>query len=246
MKHSSISSHRSLISLVAAFLGLATFAQAGPPLICHAIDIGQAKSLPWASEGWNLSGQENYDLKHLVPDTLAILNPGAAVLVRMETLRRATLYAQRDPQVAQELLTALRNRATIAEAQGRPDALAWFDAGYLVEAYKQANWIYEKAPGMVGNQGWVRDEKPNPAMGLDGSAWVIKAISLRGIDPEMEFAAALITLEGQPRDHQEHVKRALAGAQSDPLLAQNLAARFGGNKGETISEMLGKVTTAKN
>jgi len=246
MKHSSISLQRRIVSLVAAFLGLATLAQAGPPLICHAINIGQAKSLPWSSEGSNLSGQENYDLKHLVPDTLAILNPATPVLVRMETLRRATIYAQRDPRVAQDLLTALRDHATASDAQEHPNALAWFDAGYLVEAYKQANWIYEKAPGMVSNQGWVRSEKPNPAMGLGGLAWVTKAISLRGNDPEMEFAAALITLEAHPGDHQEHVRRAMAGAGGDPLLAQNLAARFAGSPGETISEMLAKVTTAKN
>ena len=246
MNQSSISSHRSILTLAATFLGLATLAQAGPPLICHAIDIGQAKSLPWSSDGWKLSGQENYDLKQLVPDTLAILNPGTAVLVRMETLRRATIYAQKDPQVARALLTALRDRATTADAQGRPDALAWFDAGYLVEAYKQANWIYEKAPGMVANQGWARSENPNPATGLDGSAWVTKAISLRGNDPEMEFAAALITLEGQPRDRQEHIRKALAGASGNPLLARNLTAHFGGSQGETIAEMLGRVTTAKN
>jgi hypothetical protein len=246
MKQSSISLQRSIVSLVAAFLGFVTFAQAGPPLICHAIDIGHAKSLPWVSEGWNLSGQENYDLNRLVADTLAILNPSSTVLVRMETLRRATIYAQKDPQVAQDLLAAIRDRAATSEAQGHPDALAWFDAGYLVETYKQANWLFEKAPGMIENQGWVRSEKPNPATGLDGSAWVTKALSLRGDDPEMEFAAALITLEGQPRERQEHFKKAMTGAESDPLLAQNLAARFAGNKGETISEMLGKVTTAKN
>src|SRR6202035_4092176 len=66
----------------------------GPPLICHAVDIGSAQSLPWTSSGWNLSGQENYDVSHLVPDTLALLGPSTPVLVRMETLRRATLYAQ--------------------------------------------------------------------------------------------------------------------------------------------------------
>jgi hypothetical protein len=247
MKRFSIKLHSSILTLVATFLGLATFAYAGPPLICHAINIGQAKSLPWSSDGWKLSGQENYDLKHLVPDTLAILNPGTAVLVRMETLRRATIYAQKDPQVAQELLAALRDRAGCAsDAHGHPNALAWFDAGYLVETYKQANWIYEKAPGMVASQGWIRGEKPNPATGLNGSAWVAKAIGLRGNDPEMEFAAALITLEGHPRDGQEHVRRAMAGAGGDPLLAQNLAARFGGNQGETIAEMLGRTTTAKN
>src|SRR5215469_16919102 len=195
MKHSSASLRRLIISFAAALLGLATVAQAGPPLICHAIEIGQAKSLPWTSESWNLSGQENYDLKQLVPDTLAILNPQTAVLVRMETLRRATIYAQRDPQVAQDLLTAIRDRATTSDAQGHPDALTWFDAGYLVEAYKQANWLFEKAPGMIGDQHWVRSEKSNPATGFDGYAWVTKAISLHGNDPEMEFAAALIALE---------------------------------------------------
>jgi len=243
MKHSSVSLRRTIGSLAAALLGLATLAQAGPPLICHAISIGQVKSLPWSSDGW---GQENYDLKRLVPDTLAILNPNTVVLVRMETLRRATIYAQRDPEVAQALLTAVRDRASTSDAQRHRNALAWFDAGYLVEAYKQANWIYEKAPGMVANQGWIRSEKPNPATGLDGSAWVTKAIGLRGGDPEMEFAAALITLEGQPRDHQQHVRRAMAGADGDPLLAENLAARFAGKQGETIAEMLAKVTTAKN
>lgn len=246
MKHSSIGLQRLTLSLTAAFLGFATLAQAGPPLICHAIQIGRAKSLPWVSEGWNLSGEEYYDLTHLVPDTLAALNPHAAVLVRMETLRRATIYAQKDPQVAAALLAAIRDRATTAEAQGRADALAWFDAGYLVETYKQANWLFEKAPGMIADQHWVRSEKPNPATGLNGYAWVTKAIGLRGNDPEMEFAAALITLDGQTRNFQDHVGRAMAGAQSDPLLAQNLAARFSGNKGETMAEILGKVTTAKN
>lgn len=246
MKHSLVNLLRLGCALVAA-LGLATFAEAGPPLICHAIHIGNAKSLPWSSDGWNLSGQESYDLTHLVPDTLAILNSGTPVLVRMETLRRATIYAQKDPQVARHLLAALCDRVTASDAQGHPDALAWFDAGYLVEAYKQANWIYEKAPGMVANQGWTRSEKANPATGLDGSAWVAKAISLRGNDPEMEFAAALIALEGQPdRDQQEHFRRAMAGASTDPLLAQNLAAHFVGSKGDTISEMLGKVTMAKD
>src|SRR5258708_4304386 len=33
--------------LIAALLCLATVAHAGPPLICHTIEIGQARSLPW-------------------------------------------------------------------------------------------------------------------------------------------------------------------------------------------------------
>ena len=206
---------------------LVAAAYAGPPLICHSIEIGQAKSLPWISHNWNLSGSENYDLKNLVPDTLAILDSNTPVLVRMETLRRATLYARKDPQIAKELLTKLHARATSAESSGHPDALAWFDAGYLAEAYKQ----------------WHGKDSQNPATGLDGYAWVTKSIGLRGHDPQMEFAAALITLEGAQRDHHEHVLRATAGAKADPLLAQNLSTHFMGNNGQTISEMFAKATT---
>jgi hypothetical protein len=76
---------------------------------------------------------------------------------------------------------------------------------------------------------------PNPAVGLDGYGWVRKAISLRGADPEMEFAAALITLKGPESAHQDHVRKAMAGAKNDPLLAQNLATNF--NR-QTIAELL--------
>src|SRR5437879_11996943 len=127
------------IALVAALLCFAVVAHAGPPLICHTIEIGQAKSLPWISHNWNLSGGENYDTKNLVRETLEILAPDTPVLVRMETLRRATLYARKDPVAAKELLARLHARATSAESSAHPDALAWFDVGYLAEAYKQ--WI---------------------------------------------------------------------------------------------------------
>src|SRR5258708_38462267 len=125
--------------LITALLCLATFAHAGPPLICHSIEIGQAKSLPWISHSWNLSGGESYDTKNLVRDTLEILAPDTPVLVRMETLRRATLYARKDPVAAKELRARLQARAATAESSGHPDALAWFDIGYLAETYK--HWI---------------------------------------------------------------------------------------------------------
>src|SRR6266566_2951389 len=187
-----ICSPRFAIVLVAAVLCFANVALAGPPLICHTIEIGQAKSLPWIGHNWNLSGGENYDTKNLVRDTLDILGPDTPVLVRMETLRRATLYARKDPLAAKELLARLHARATSAESSGHPDALAWFDAGYLAETYKQ--WI---------GQSWMRvsKEEQNPAAGLDGYALVKKALALRGPSPngdaaQMEFAAALITLSG--------------------------------------------------
>jgi len=213
---------RLTISIVAVLLGFTTFAQAGPPLICHPIEIGQAKSLPWVE--FNHRGRTDYDLKNLSRDTLAILDSHTPVLVRMETLRRATIYARHDTQVAKELITRLQERAANSDAAGRPDALAWFDVGYVAEAYKQ----------------WMGQGEPNPASGLDGYGWVKRAISLRGQDPQMEFAAALITVGGPEADHQEHVQKAAGGAKIDPLLARNLATHFMVNKGKTASEMLAR------
>jgi len=208
---------RLMISIVAVLLGFTTFAQAGPPLICHPIEIGQAKSLPWVE--FNHRGRTDYELKNLSRDTLAILASHTPVLVRMETLRRATIYARQDPQVAKELITRLQERAANSDVAGRSDALAWFDVGYLAEAYKQ----------------WMGKGEPNPAAGLDGYNLVRKAISLRGSDPEMEFAAALITLPSPDSAHRDHVQKAMAGAKNDSLLAQNLASNFNNEK---ISELL--------
>lgn len=239
MKVQKILSIRFAIGVAAAILSFATVAQAGPPLICHTIEIGNAKSLPWISHSWNLSGGETYDTKNLVKDTLEILGPDTPVLVRMETLRRATLYARSDPQAAKELLARLYARATAAESAGHPDSLAWFDAGYLAETYKQ--WIGQNLPHMT--DGMRMDG--NPAAGVDGYAMVKKGISLRslalkGDDAQMEFAAALITLSGPRDEHAQHAQKAIAGAKADALLAQNLGTHFIGPKDLTVSEMLAK------
>jgi hypothetical protein len=228
--------------LLAAVLCFTTVAQAGPPLICHTIEIGQAKSLPWISHSWNLSGGETYDTKNLVRDTLEILAPDTPILVRMETLRRATLYARKDPVAAKELLARLHARATSAESSGHPDALAWFDVGYLTETYKQ--WIEQNLPHMT--DGMRMDA--NPAAGVDGYALVKKAIALRSStlhfdDPQMEFAAALITLSGPQDEHRQHAQKAIAGGKSDSLLAQNLATHFMGQQSQTVSALLAKSAT---
>jgi len=226
-------------AVLKAILLFADSAMAGPPLICHAFEIGNAKSLPLDSNNWNLSGSENYDTKNLAADTLEILQPDTPVLVRMETLRRATLYARQDPVAAKALLAKLHARATAAESAGHPDALAWFDAGYLVETYKQ--WIGKDLPHMT--DGMRLDA--NPAAGVDGYAWVKKAIALRGDNAQMEFAAALITLSGPREDHAQHAQKAIAGAKADALLAQNLATHFMGPKEPTVSEMLAKNSASK-
>jgi hypothetical protein len=239
MEHRLMRSARFAISFLATMLCFASIAQAGPPLICHTFEISNAKSLPWISHGWNLSGGENYDTKNLVRDTLEILAPGTPVVVRMETLRRATLYARRDPIAAKELLARLHARATSAESSGHLDALAWFDVGYLAETYKQ--WLGQKLPHTT--DGMRMD--PNPAAGVDGYTLVKKALGLRarsqnGDDAQMEFAAALITLSGLQDEHHEHARKAMAGAKSDPLLAQNLATHFIGPQSETMAQLLAK------
>ena len=138
MKRNLARCSRFAAGILAALMILPAVALAGPPLICHTINIGSAASLPWSSDTWNLSGKENYDLNRLAGDTLALLDANTPVLVRMETLRRATLYAQRDPKIAKELLLKLSARATANDR----DALAAFDFGYLIECYKQANWLF--------------------------------------------------------------------------------------------------------
>ena len=221
MKLRKIPSVKYFAALAAALLLLTGTALAGPPLICHAIDIGAAQSLPWRSSGWNLSGQETYDVSHLVPDTLALLAPGAPVLVRMETLRRATLYAQKRTAVAMELLMRLEVRTR----ENPKDALAAFDFGYLVECYRQASWLHQHTDWLKAPEGGETARTP-VAMKIDGYEWVRKAIALRGSDPQMEFAAALMTTEGARSEHERHLQNAMAGAKADALLARNLANRF--------------------
>src|SRR5262245_30949630 len=85
------------ISLVTAaaipyVLALSQPLLARPPIICHPIDSGNARCLPWAGSEWR-AVKVDYDSSRLVEDTLALLTPDTPVLVRMETMRRATVYA---------------------------------------------------------------------------------------------------------------------------------------------------------
>jgi hypothetical protein len=202
--------------LTTLFLAFATTTLAGPPLVCHSFDIGNAKSLPWISITWDLTGAESYDTKNLSADTLSLLDNGSAVLVHMETLRRAALYGQKDPAALKQLVLKLT---------ARPDsALANFDLGYFAEILKQTQFLSQRAP--------------NPAQHLDGYTLVKKALQQRPRDAQMQFAAALITLNGPASDHQQYAQNALAGAKSDPLLARNLATHFISPQSQTMAEML--------
>src|SRR5258708_36714321 len=73
MKLRKISYLKYFAAIAGALLVLAAPALAGPPLICHSIDIETAPSLPCTRSGWNLTGNETYAVNHLVTDTLSLL-----------------------------------------------------------------------------------------------------------------------------------------------------------------------------
>ena len=211
----------SLISPIALtvliVLSLQQKAQAGPPLICHPYEIGNAKSLPWAGKEWR-DIKTDYDLNRLTDDTLALLTPDAPIIVRMETLRRAAIYAvwahfdkevgykTLDLKVAHALLARLQERAAATQ---RKDALALFDAGYFIETWKNAT---------ARN---AHDKLPQ----VNGYELVKQASAMRNHDAAMEFAAALIRSDDKAAQR-AHLQKAVAGADADALLSRNLLTHF--------------------
>jgi len=223
-------------ALIVSLAALPQPALAGPPLICHPIEIGSAKSLPWAGKEWR-DVKRDYDVNHLVADTLALLAPDTPVLVRMETLRRATIYAvwaQRDREVglvskndkvADELLARLMDRTREAFRNNQPAGLALFDAGYLASCYRQAGHATPNVP--------------------DGFHMTRKAGGAGINSPEMEFAMALMTEFPKQPGHREHLQKAIAGAQEGSLLARNLVKHFG-KPGQNLAALRAQVASAAN
>lgn len=188
-------------------------ALAGPPLICFPFDTGSTKLLPWGTDksNWN-AALPSYHLKALTADTLRVLDADAAVLTRMENLRRATIYAMRDPAVAQEFLKAMVGRALSTT----PTAATWFDAGYVIEAYKQATHL--RGPnGRFDRAAWAAVDE---TLRVDGYGFVKKAMAMAGPSAEMEFAASLMA---QGAVASAHRSRATAAAARGSYLAANLA-----------------------
>jgi hypothetical protein len=181
-------------------------------LICHQFTTGADPLLPWApGKNWN-SPDRAYDVRQLVDDTLALLDADAPILARMENMRRATIYAAERPEISAELLSAVLARTkTVPDADA---ALAWFDAGYLVESYRQF--------GVAQGHGMLPGSAPLlkglPAM-PNGYVLVQKAIGFaREQRSEMEFAASLMAPDSAARDGH----RVRAAAAAGPLLAANL------------------------
>jgi len=235
MSRRTLRSVSSILITLGLLLALVRPAPAGPVLICKNYEIGAAKSLPWGGSDWR-SVKPDYDINRLVEDTLALLTPETPVIVRMETLRRAVIYAawsrvdrevnytRRNDNVAQELFARLMGnskQSAFQAASKKPDPLKMFDAGFFLESWKQA---YVDGSG----------KKP---VDFDGYALVKQAIALRGNDPEMEFAAALITsIRSDKAAHRAHLQKAISGAPEGSLLARNIINHLG-RKGQSIADM---------
>ena len=199
-------------SFVLAALALAAPALAGPPFNCHVFDIGSAKSLPWgAANNW-MGMRDDYDPRHVVADTEALLTPSTPILVRMETLRRASLYASRERAVAEQLIKAMMARVDAADQTGQ--AVALFDAGFVVEAINEIEQSSRYSKSLGGREvvGLT-----NPS---DGPALIRKSLALRPGDTSIEFALGLIS---RTPESEAHFRNARAGAREDALLANNLA-----------------------
>ena len=196
------------ISALAIVVLVATPALAGPPLICHPFLTESGALIAWGQgSGWN-TPDHSYDVKKLVADTAAVLTPEAPVLTRMENLRRATIYAMRDPLVAEQLLKTLMARALSTTNNGA----AWFDAGYLVEAYRQGEELRadRKAAAWTAIDETIR---------VDGYGFVKKAMAMTGPSAEMEFAASLMTQGAVADAHRARAAKSAKGS----LVAKNLA-----------------------
>jgi hypothetical protein len=207
---------RNILSVLVASLAIATPALAGPPLLCHPYDIGNAKSLPWSVNNW-AEGSPDYKLDHLVADTEALLTPSTPVIVRMETLRRAALYASTDATVASQLIKRFITRAEASEVAGRPDALAYLDAAYLAGAFNEIT--------MMGRSKDWEERSANAGKvkgSLDAYGLITKSVALRPGDPAIQFAAALISSDGHRSEYPVHAAKARAGITSDALLAANI------------------------
>lgn len=203
-----------LLSALAVVIVLASAspALAGPPLICHPFDTGSTKLIAWGNNSsWN-TPDRSYDLKKLVADTVKALDADEAVLSRMENLRRATIYAMKDPAIAHQLLSTVMGRALSTN----PTSRAWFDAGYLIEAYKQGVHL-RGDNGRFDRTAWAATDE---TLRVDGYGFVKKAIQMVGANAEMEFAASLMT---QGATATSHRSKAAAAAARGSYLASNLA-----------------------
>jgi len=205
-----------IASFALALCSLAAPALAGPPFICHPFEIGSAASLPWTN-GDYLGMRGDYDITRVVADAEALLKTEMPTLARMETLRRAVLYASQNRALAERLVATLAARVDAADKTGRSDAIALFDLGYTLEAMSEVEMLGHHMGSDLAVRGRELAGMTRPD---DGRALILKSAALRSDDAGIAFALALIE---RAEDKQPHLLKARAGAKQDRLLATNMA-----------------------
>ena len=191
---------------------------AGPPIVCHPFEIRGVESLPWGSGAFQ--SKRGYDTKKLVGQTVECLDGQVSTIARMETLRRAAVYVDGNRDLGLELLSRLCWRAMDAEAAGKPDAAAWFDAAFLVACYE------EMGPNVIGKAG-IAESVP-------AYAWMQRAVKLDEadgqIDAGMRLGAALMVhpMMRESRDglYAVHLACALDAAEEGSIEAANVRAEI--------------------
>ena len=205
-------------ALLAAALLFSPAAFAGPPLLCHPFDTGGAALLPWG-KGWNVPDRR-YDTARLSTDTASLLGAKVPVIARMETLRRAAIYASADGTRLRGLAATLEARITAAKTP-QTKALALFDAGYFAETLQDIERLQGYDMPGIGKVD-VAALRSVLAKG-DGSLRIAEALRLRADDASMRFAAALVSAADERKaDYNTHARVARAGAGGDRLLARNI------------------------
>jgi hypothetical protein len=208
---------RRTVLLAAVLLAGATrLGAVDAPLLFAVLDIGSAQSLPWNAPRNFLGISDDYDSHRVVADIGALLTPATPTLVRMETLRRAAVYASRDREVAWQLIAFVMERVTVLPTPGPPEPMALFDAGYVIEVLKEMQEF-----GTGTKTLWALDHR---IVGItrpyDGRALIEQSAAGRPGDASIQLALALLM---PPLAPNEHLRRAQTAAQHDALLANNLA-----------------------
>lgn len=200
---------------LAALLVAAAPALAGPPMICMEFQCDEV-AIPLGDN--SLQPKKGFNTRKLPERTADALDKADSVIERMETIRRAAIYAARANGSTEDVFNALAWRALNAEVSGdtRAYADALFDAGYFAAT--------------MANFGEKIDGSPAASQGLAGYAWITRAIELSDDDASMHFAASLAThpvMRSSKRDlFEHHVAMASLGIETDPVLARNLQAHM--------------------
>jgi hypothetical protein len=206
------------LAAIAASLLLSQTASAGLPLVCNPFQTADdAKLLPWAQPAGRNTIDRHYDIERLTGDTLHLLSPDSPTLARMENLRRATIYASKNRHAANALLKSVLERTRQSSMSPQAEAVARFDAAYLVESYRQYGMTMEQ--DLLG-----QFDKEYPTLraqvgALDGYALMQRAIDVTH-EPDMEYAASLMAHDREASAR--HRAAARAGAKAGSRLAANL------------------------